>query len=67
MSIPIEDVTAGRVEFGDIVDPDQRQRLPPLHPGEILREEFLDPLGMSAYALAKALCVPLNRITGILG
>jgi addiction module HigA family antidote len=32
----------------------------------VLREEFLNPLRMSAYALAKALCVPLNRITGIL-
>jgi addiction module HigA family antidote len=37
------------------------------HPGEILREEFLTPLGMSANALAKALEVPANRITGILG
>jgi hypothetical protein len=58
MTIAIEDVAAGRVEFGDVVDPDQAGRLPPLHPGEVLREEFLDPLRMSAYALAKALCVP---------
>jgi antitoxin HigA-1 len=65
MSIAIEDVTAGRVEFGDVIDA-RAGRLPPLHPGEVLREEFLDPLGMSAYALAKALCVPLNRITAIL-
>jgi antitoxin HigA-1 len=41
-------------------------RLPPLHPGEVLREEFLRPLGLSAYALAKALHVPVNRITAIL-
>jgi addiction module HigA family antidote len=65
VSVPLEDVTAGRVEFGDIVDPSER-RLPPLHPGEVLREEFLGPLGMSAYALAKSLCVPLNRITAVL-
>ena len=65
MSIPIEDVTAGGVEFGDVIDPGEG-RLPPLHPGEVLREEFLDPLDMSAYALAKALSVPLNRITAIL-
>ncbi|HHO53315.1 MAG TPA: addiction module antidote protein, HigA family [Deltaproteobacteria bacterium] len=32
-------------------------RIPPIHPGEILREEFLEPLGMSAYALAQALGV----------
>ena len=44
----------------------ESERLPPLHPGEVLREEFLGPLGLSAYALAKALRVPLNRITAIL-
>jgi len=65
VSIPIEDVTAGRVEFGDIVEPDE-ERLPPLHPGEVLREEFLNPLGLSAYALANSLNVPLNRVTAIL-
>ncbi len=36
------------------------------HPGEVLREEFLRPLGMSARALAKALGVPANRITEIM-
>jgi antitoxin HigA-1 len=65
VSIAIEDVAAGRVEFDDIVEPGG-ERLLPLHPGEVLREEFLGPLGMSAYALAKALRVPLNRITAIL-
>jgi len=30
----------------------------PIHPGEILREEFLEPMGMSVNALAKALRVP---------
>jgi addiction module HigA family antidote len=65
MSIPIEDVAAGRVDFGGIEKPGGR-RLPPLHSGEVLGEEFLAPLGMSAYALAKALHVPVNRITAIL-
>lgn len=37
----------------------------PIHPGEILREEFLVPLGMSASALATALHVPAPRINGI--
>lgn len=32
------------------------------HPGEILKEEFLRPLGLSVHALAKALRVPSNRI-----
>ncbi len=36
------------------------------HPGEILREEYLVPLGMSARALGKALGVPANRITEIM-
>jgi addiction module HigA family antidote len=36
------------------------------HPGEVLREEYLVPLGMSARALAKALGVPPNRITEIM-
>ena len=36
------------------------------HPGEILREEYLSPLGMSASALARELDVPTNRVTSIL-
>jgi addiction module HigA family antidote len=38
------------------------KKLPPLHPGEVLREEFLVPLKMSAGALAKACGVPRTRI-----
>jgi len=37
----------------------------PIHPGEILREEFLAPLGMSAHAVALALRVPAPRINDI--
>lgn len=33
------------------------------HPGEVLQEEFLDPLGMSQNALAHAIGVPSNRIS----
>ena len=36
------------------------------HPGEVLREEFLIPLGLSARALAKLLDVPANRLTEIM-
>ena len=36
------------------------------HPGEVLREEYLHPLRMSARALAKALGVPANRVTEIM-
>jgi addiction module HigA family antidote len=37
----------------------------PVHPGEVLREDFLKPLGMSANALAKALRVPTPRINDV--
>jgi addiction module HigA family antidote len=37
----------------------------PVHPGEVLREDYLVPLGMSANALAKALNVPTPRINDI--
>ncbi|MBL0029934.1 MAG: HigA family addiction module antidote protein [Rhodanobacteraceae bacterium] len=37
----------------------------PVHPGEILREDFLVPLGMSANALSKALNVPAPRVNDI--
>ena len=39
--------------------------LPPLHPGEMLREEYLEPLGLSAGALAKLCGVPRTRIERI--
>jgi addiction module HigA family antidote len=40
-------------------------KMKPLHPGEVLREEFLSPIGITAYRLAKDISVPVNRITGI--
>lgn len=39
--------------------------LQPIHPGEVLLEEFLKPLGISQYALAKAIEVPARRINEI--
>jgi antitoxin HigA-1 len=41
------------------------KKLPPLHPGEVLREEFLVPLGLSPGALAKAMGVPRTRVERI--
>src|SRR5580693_3494122 len=41
------------------------RQAPPLHPGEMLREEFMKPLGLSANALAIALRVPVTRISEI--
>lgn len=40
--------------------------LPPIHPGEQLREEFMRPLGLTAYRLAKELAVPVTRIQAII-
>ena len=40
-------------------------KMRPIHPGEVLREEFLVPLGMSAHALALELKVPAPRINEI--
>src|SRR6266404_7440444 len=42
-----------------------RRKLPPIHPGEILMEEFLSPLGVSQYRLAKETSVPPRRINEI--
>ena len=40
-------------------------RLPPMHPGEMLREEFLKPMGLTSYRVAKACGVPRTRIERI--
>ena len=42
-----------------------RRKLPPVHPGEVLLEEFLSPLGVSQYRLAKETSVPARRINEI--
>lgn len=42
-----------------------KNNMRPIHPGEVLREEFLLPLGMSAHALALELKVPAPRINDI--
>ena len=42
------------------------KKLPPIHPGEILLEEFLKPMGISIYRLAKDINVPENIIDEII-
>ena len=42
------------------------KKLPNIHPGEILKEEFLDPMGISAYRLAKDTHIPQTRISEII-
>jgi addiction module HigA family antidote len=43
----------------------RKRDLPPIHPGEQLREEFMLPLSLSAYRLAKEIGVPVSRIQAI--
>ena len=42
------------------------EKLPPIHPGEILKEEFLDPMRISPYKLAKDIGVPQTQISQII-
>ncbi len=44
----------------------KQKRLPPIHPGEILMDEFLHPMGISQYRLAKDISVPPRRINEII-
>ena len=41
------------------------RKLAPIHPGEILQEDFLKPLGLSQYRLAKDVSVPARRVNEI--
>ncbi|MDL1977813.1 MAG: HigA family addiction module antitoxin [Deltaproteobacteria bacterium] len=43
----------------------KQKKLPPIHPGQILFEEFLQPMGISQYRLAKDTSVPPRRINEI--
>jgi antitoxin HigA-1 len=60
MTIPAEDVS--ELDFSDVAGP---ERIGPVTPGEVLREEFMIPLGLSGRALARELGVPSNRVTEI--
>lgn len=43
----------------------KKNEIPPIHPGEILLEDFMKPLGLSQYRVAKAISVPPRRINEI--
>ena len=62
MTISRQDVVQGVVDFSDVAGPG---RLPPVHPGEILRDDFLRPLGLSVYRLAQELRIPRPRVNEI--
>ena len=63
MTIKREDIDSRQVDLSDVVT---GKRLPPVHPGEILRDEFLGPMGLSVYELAKAITVPRSRANDIM-
>jgi plasmid maintenance system antidote protein VapI len=42
---------------------ERKDRLDPMHPGDVLREDFMKPLGLSAYAVAKAIgTTPMSKL-----
>ena len=62
MTIKREDIDNRQVDFSDV---STGRRLPTVHPGEILRDEFLEPMGLSVYELANAIKVPRSRANDI--
>ena len=62
MTIKREDIDRRIVDFSDVAS---GRLLPPVHPGEILRNEFLTPMGISVYELANAIKVPRSRANDI--
>jgi antitoxin HigA-1 len=62
MSIKRHDIDKRKVDFSDIAS---GRRLPPVHPGKILRDDFLTPMEISVYGLANAIKVPRTRVNDI--
>ncbi|MFM8535209.1 MAG: HigA family addiction module antitoxin [Acidimicrobiia bacterium] len=62
MSIRREDIDRRSVDFFDVTT---GRRLPPILPGESLRDDFLTPMGISVYELANAIKVPRSRANDI--
>ena len=64
MTIERQEVDAGLVDFSDLAEPGAAP-LAAIHPGAVLKHDFLEPLGLSVYALAAALHVPRTRLNDI--
>ena len=62
MTIKREELDRREVDFSDVAT---GRQLPPVHPGEILRDEFLTPMGISVYRLARAIKVSRPRLNDI--
>ena len=65
MPYTMKDLEAGHIDLSDVVSP-RGGTIPLEHPGVTLKKEVMEPLGLSAYRLAKCIGVPLNRVTAIL-
>jgi antitoxin HigA-1 len=63
MPISREDLLAGRIDLKSVTT---GKKIPPVHPGQMLGREFLKPLRITQYRLAKATGLPLTRINTIL-
>ena len=62
MAIAREDVDRQQVDFSDVAS---GRRMPPVHPGEILRDEFLTPLDLSVSQLAQEIQVADSQLNDI--
>jgi antitoxin HigA-1 len=62
MKIKREELISGRIDFAEVAT---GKRLPPVHPGQILRDEFLRPMQISVYTLARVIKVPRSRVNDI--
>ena len=62
MTIEREELDRGRIDFSDVVS---GRRLAPVHPGTVLRDEFLTPMALSVYRLARAIGVSRPRLNDI--
>ncbi len=61
MRVRVEDLE--RLDFSDVSD---GEAVGAVAPGKVLKLEFMEPAGLSARGLAKAIGVPVNRVTGII-
>ena len=62
MTIAREELDRQGVDFADVAS---GRRLPPVHPGRILRDEFLEPMDLSVYLLARDIKAPRTRLNEI--
>ena len=62
MSISRDDIESGKIDVSDVAT---SRKLPAVHPGDVLRAEFLEPLSLSVYRVAKDLKVQRSRLNEI--